>query len=47
MIDDKWIVQLQVDGKNTKLGTFTDVDEAGAFAEEMREKYYGKFKGNN
>jgi len=44
---NKWCVQLQVEGKNTMLGKFDDVDEAGAFAEEMREKYYGKFKGNN
>lgn len=38
-------VQLMVDGKNTTLGKFSDVDEAGRFAEEMREKYYGKYKG--
>lgn len=44
-VDNKWIVQLQVNGKNTKLGGFDDVDEAGAFAEEMRQKHYGKFKG--
>jgi len=40
-------VQLQINGKNTKLGDFTDVDEAGKFAEKMREKYYGKYKGEN
>lgn len=38
-------VQLMVDGKNSVLGHFDDVDEAGAFAEEMRQKYYGKYKG--
>ena len=42
---NKWVVQLQVNGKNTILGTFKDVHEAGRFAEEMREKYYGKYKG--
>lgn len=41
-----WVVQLMVDGKNTILGKFDDVHEAGNFAEEMREKYYGEFAGN-
>lgn len=40
-------VQIMIDGKNTVMGKFADVDEAGAFAEEMREKYYGKFAGEN
>lgn len=38
-------VQLMVEGKNTVLGKFDDVDEAGAYAEEMRKKYYGKYAG--
>lgn len=38
-------VFLMVDGKNTCLGKFSDVHEAGAFAEEMRQKYYGEFAG--
>lgn len=42
---NKWMVQLQVDGKNKVLGYFEDVDKAGEFAKEMRSKYYGKFKG--
>lgn len=46
-IKNKWIVQLQIDGKNTKLGSFDNVDEAGKFAEKMRQKYYGEFKGKN
>jgi hypothetical protein len=41
----KWLVQLQIDGKNVVLGKFDDVDEAGKFAEEMRKKYYGEFAG--
>ena len=43
-----WRIQLQVDGKN-KLSPekFTDIDEAGTFAEQMREKYYGAFAGRN
>lgn len=40
-----YYVQLMVDGKNTVLGKFSDVHEAGRFAAEMREKYYGKYKG--
>ena len=43
---NKWIVQLQIKGKNKRLGDFDDVVEAGLFAEEMRNKIYGKFAGN-
>jgi len=42
---NQWVVQLQVNGENTQLGYFDNVDDAGKFAEEMREKYYGEFKG--
>jgi hypothetical protein len=38
-------VQLMVNGKNTLLEKFSDVNEAGAYAEKMREKYYGEFAG--
>jgi hypothetical protein len=44
----KWyLVQMQIDGKNTTLKKFPldKVDEAGAYAELMREKYYGTFQG--
>jgi hypothetical protein len=41
----KWVVQLQIDGKNTILDYFDDVHEAGKFAEEMRLKYYKEYKG--
>lgn len=46
---NKWVVQLQVNGKNTKLGSFDldQLEEAGRFAQEMREKYYGDYKGEN
>ncbi len=45
--DQMWMVQLQVDGKNTCLGKFPKdkLDEAGSFAKEMRAKYYGEFAG--
>lgn len=45
----KWKVQLQVNGKNTILGMFPkeELEKAGKFAEEMRKKYYGEFKGGN
>jgi len=43
----QWKVQIQVDGKNTCLGLFDNVDEAGQFAGEMREKYYGEYKGSD
>jgi len=35
-----YLVQLQVNDKNTMLGKFKNVDEAGMFAKQMREKYY-------
>ena len=35
-----YLVQLQVNGKNTTLGRFKSVEEAGKFAEEMRIKHY-------
>jgi hypothetical protein len=41
----KYIVQLQIDGKNKLLGTFDDVNDAGAYAKEMRQKHYGEFQG--
>ena len=40
-------VQIMVDGKNTVLGNFSDVDEAGTFAKRMRTKYYGEFEGES
>jgi len=42
-----YVVQIQVDGKNKRLGKFKDVIEAGKFAEEMRQKYYGDFAGKS
>lgn len=47
--EKKWLVQLSVNKKNTVLGKFEheDLDEAGKFAEKMRQKYYGKFAGSN
>jgi hypothetical protein len=38
----RWIVQIQVDGKNKCLGRFKEdeLEEAVAFAEEMRQKHY-------
>jgi len=45
--DKWWIVQLQIEGKNTTLKKFPldQLKEAGAYAEKMREKYYGEFAG--
>lgn len=46
---NKWMVQLQVDGKNKVLGLFEkeELELAGKFAEEMRQKYYGEFAGKS
>lgn len=46
-VNNKWIVQLQIKGKNKVLGKFDDINKAGKFAEKMRKKYYGDFAGNN
>lgn len=46
-IHDKWCVQLHIDGRNVILGKFDDVHEAGKFAKEMREKYYGEYAGKS
>jgi len=48
MIEGYWRIQLQRDDKNYRFPEkFTNVHEAGKFAEEMRQKYYGKFAGKN
>jgi len=44
-----WVVQLQIEGKNKILKKFTldQVDEAGVYAELMRQKYYGEHAGKS
>jgi len=46
-VGEKWVVQLQIEGKNTVLGKFDNVDDAGVFAEKMRKKHYGEFHGES
>jgi len=48
-IGKEWCVQLQIEGKNTCLKKFSldQLDQAGLYASEMRDIYYGKFAGNN
>jgi hypothetical protein len=43
-----YYVQLQIDGVNTRLKKFRkdEMKKAARYAEKMREKYYGEFKGN-
>lgn len=45
----KYYVQLTINGVNTKLAEFEpyELKDAVKFANEMREKYYGKFKGKD
>ena len=47
--EQKWLVQLQVNGKSTCLGKFPydELEQAGKFAEEMRQKLYGEYAGKN
>lgn len=44
-----WVVQLQINGRNTILGKFSEnqLEEAGKFAEKMRQKYYGEYAGKS
>jgi hypothetical protein len=42
-----YYVQLMVNGRNTVLGKFSDVDEAGAYAKRMRHELYGEFAGED
>lgn len=47
--EKKWLVQLSINKKTTCLGKFEydELEQAGKFAEEMRQKYYGEFAGGN
>ena len=47
--DNKWVVQLQIKGKNKILKRFPldQLEEAGAYAEEMRQLHYGEFAGKS
>ena len=47
-INNRWVVQLQIDGKNTRLQSFplAELEQAGEYAEEMRQQHYGEFAGN-
>jgi len=44
---EKWKVSLCKNYKHISGGYYDDVHEAGSVAEEMREKYYGEFKGES
>jgi hypothetical protein len=41
--DKKWIVQMQIDGKNRVIAKFDDASDAGTFAEGKRKEVYGDF----
>jgi hypothetical protein len=43
----QWMVQIMVDGKNKRIGYFDDVDEAGTYAEKMRQEHYGDYAGRS
>lgn len=45
----KWVVQLQVNGRNKPLKRFNEdqLEEAGKCAEKMRKELYGEFAGGN
>ena len=46
LIKEWYRVQIQIDGKNHLFKEkFKVVEEAGAFAKEMRDKYYGNYAG--
>jgi hypothetical protein len=43
----RWSIILSINKKPKYLDSFDDVHEAGRYAEEMRQKYYGEFAGKN
>lgn len=44
--NDKYVIQLQIDGKNHVFKEkFDSLEEANQFAQEMKKKYYGDFSG--
>lgn len=47
LINTWYYIQLQINNTNCRFKErFKDVHKAGAFAREMREKYYGEFAGS-
>jgi len=47
VVNGKYRVQIMINGRNTIIGTYDDVDEAGRVAEKARLKYYGEFAGES
>jgi hypothetical protein len=48
LVSGYYRIQLQINGKNHRFPEkFSDVDDAGKFAEKMRLQYYGEFAGNS
>lgn len=47
LINGWYVVQIQVDGKNTVLGKFSDIEQAKATAGQARQKYYGDYSGDS
>jgi hypothetical protein len=47
LINNKWIVQLQINNENKRLKSFEydELDKAIIFTDEARKKYYGEFSG--
>ncbi len=42
---NKWVIQFQVNGRNTIVATGDNLDETGKLANELRPKYYGEYSG--
>lgn len=40
---NKWLVQLNLNGKNQRVGLFVDIELAALVAQEARNKYFGDF----
>ena len=41
--ENLWIIQMQINGKNTIMGKFIDLDRAGQTAKELRDIYYSQY----
>jgi hypothetical protein len=45
LIHGKYVVQLQVDGKNTVFGRFDNLEDAAKLAKQKRKEIYGEYAG--
>jgi len=47
LINGWYVVQIQVNGKNTVVGKFNDIEQARIMASQARQEYYGDYSGDS